>query len=153
MMIPRARLQAKICGHIRNLEDIIPVIPHLFPSVSCKCRGFKTVYTSTKHPNHASTRSVRTISLRLVRPALRNSGSEVLEYINCALPVDAGIGDGDALLEAAGTLGRDLLVALVDVGLDHDADDAGLAVADLVCDVLCDLGLVAVVLVGVTWAR
>ena len=42
-----------------------------------------------------------------------------------------------------------LLVALVDIGLDHDGDDAGLALAQLVGNDLCDLGLVAVVFVGV----
>jgi hypothetical protein len=35
------------------------------------------------------------------------------------------------------------------VGLDHDTDDAGFAGADLVGHVGGDLGLVAVVLVGV----
>lgn len=90
-----------------------------------------------------------TVGLALVRPALSNSSSEVLKGGDGGVPVDAGIGDGDALLKAAGALRRDLLVALVDVGLDHDTDDAGLAVADLVGHIGGDLGLVAVVLVGV----
>lgn len=74
---------------------------------------------------------------------------EVLERRDGRLPVDAGVGDADALLEAPGPLGGDLLVALVDVGLDHDADDGILALAELVGDGGGHLGLVAVVLVGV----
>jgi hypothetical protein len=94
---------------------------------------------------------VDTVGLALVRPALCNSGSKVLEHAHGGVPVNARIGDRDALLEAAGALRGDLLVALVDVGLDHDTNDAGLAVADLVCDVLGDLGLVAVVLARIAW--
>src|SRR5690606_32140955 len=50
-----------------------------------------------------------------------------------------------------GALGGDLLVALVDVGLDHDADDGVFALAQLVGDDLGDLGLVVVVLLGVAY--
>ena len=89
------------------------------------------------------------IGLALIRPALRHSSSKVLKHANRGVPVNASIGDGHALLQAAGALRRHLLVALIDVGLDHDTDDAGLAVADLVGNVLGDLGLVAVVFVGV----
>jgi hypothetical protein len=77
-------------------------------------------------------------------------GRQVLERGDGGFPIYAGIGDGDALLEAAGALCGHLLVALVDVGLDHDAYDAGLAVADLIGYVFGYLWLVAVVLVGVT---
>lgn len=90
-----------------------------------------------------------TVGLAFIRPALCNSSSKVLEHGYCGVPVNASIGDGDALLETARALGGDLLVALVDVGFDHDTDDAGLAVTDLVRDILGDLGLVAVVLVRV----
>jgi hypothetical protein len=89
------------------------------------------------------------VGIALVRPPLSNSSSKVLKDADGAVPVDASIGNGDALLEAAGALWWHLLVTLVDVGFDHDADDASFAVADLVCDILCDEGLVAVVLVGV----
>lgn len=90
-----------------------------------------------------------TVGFALVRSALCNSSSKVLEHAHSSVPVNARIGDGDALLEATWALCRNLLVALVDVGLDHDTNDAGLAVADLICDILSDLGLIAVVLVGV----
>lgn len=89
--------------------------------------------------------------LGVLFPPRCNGVGEVIEHSDGALPVNAGICDGDALLERAGTFGWDLLVALVDVGLDHDGDDAGLALAELIGDDLCDLGLVAVVLVGVAY--
>lgn len=81
--------------------------------------------------------------------ALTNSGGEVLEHGNGGVPVDAGVSDADTLLEGGGALGRDLLVALANVGLDHNTDDGLLALAELVTNGLSDLGLVAVVLVGV----
>jgi hypothetical protein len=43
------------------------------------------------------------------------------------------------------------LVALVDVGLDHHANNARLSFADLASDVLGYERLVPVVLVGVSW--
>lgn len=91
------------------------------------------------------------ITRRLPRPPLRHRRGKILQHAHGSLPIYAGIRDGDALLEAGGTLRRNLLVALVDVGLDHYADDAGFAVADLLGDVGGDLGLVAVVFVGVAW--
>ena len=89
--------------------------------------------------------------LRLGRAPGAHRLGEVLERRDGGLPVDAGVRDADALLEAGGALGGDLLVALVDVGLDHDADDGGLSLAELVGDGGGHLGLVAVVLVGVAW--
>jgi hypothetical protein len=94
---------------------------------------------------------ISAVGLALLRPPLRDRRSKILKHGNSALPVDASIGDGDTLLEAAGTLRRDLLVALVDVGLDHDAADAGFAVTDLVGDVFRYDGLVAVVFAGVAY--
>lgn len=75
--------------------------------------------------------------------------SEVLEHGHCAVPVDAGVGDADAGFQGGRALGRNLLVTLVDVALDHDADDGRLARAQLVRYTGGYLGLVAVVLVGV----
>jgi hypothetical protein len=93
---------------------------------------------------------VYTVGLGLVRPPLGDGRRKVLESVDSTLPVNASIRNGDTLLQAAGALRWDLLVALVDVGLDHDTDDASLAVADLVGNVLGYEGLVAVVLVRVT---
>lgn len=64
-----------------------------------------------------------------------SSGSDalgkVLEDIDGCLPVDAGVGDTDTSLEARRTLGRNLLVAFVEVRLDHDTNDTVLAGAKL----------------------
>jgi hypothetical protein len=94
---------------------------------------------------------VYTVGRALVRPPLGDSRREVLESVNGALPVDASVGDGDTLFQTTRALGWDLLIALVDVGFDHDTNDASLAVADLVGNVLGYEGLVAVVLVGVAY--
>lgn len=75
---------------------------------------------------------------------------ELFENFNGRLPVDAGVGDGDTLLERRkASSGWGLLVAFVDVGFDHDADDALFALTELVANRLGDLGLVLVVLEGV----
>lgn len=93
--------------------------------------------------------------MHLSRSVLGTSDSDsicqILESGDGRLPVDAGIGDGDTLLESRWTLGWNLLVALVDVGLNHNTDDGVLSGAKLVTNDLGDTWLVAVVLVGVTW--
>ena len=91
-----------------------------------------------------------TVRLGLVRSPLSDSRRKVLKSVDGALPINASIGDGDTLLQTARSLRGDLLVALVDVGFDHDTNNAGLTVADLVGNVLGYEGLVAVVLVRVT---
>lgn len=75
---------------------------------------------------------------------------QVLEHTDGRLPINAGVCDADALLECRGTLGGNFLVALVDVGLNHDTNDGLFTFAQLVADNLGNLWLVAVVLVGVT---
>ena len=52
-----------------------------------------------------------------------DSLGEILEDRHRVLPVDAGICDADTRLESGGALGRNFLVALVDVGLDHDTNN------------------------------
>ncbi len=79
------------------------------------------------------------------------SGGQVSKYGNGRIPVDAGVGDANALLEPRRAFRRYFLVALVDVGLDHDTDDGRLAFAELIGNHLCDLGLVSVVLVRVAY--
>ena len=84
-------------------------------------------------------------------PPFPDSLSQVLEHGHGCLPVDAGVGDADASSEAAGTFDRHLLATLVEVRLDHDADDASLARPDLLGDGLGHERLIAVVLLGVAW--
>jgi hypothetical protein len=93
---------------------------------------------------------VDTIALALVlRPPLGNSSGQILEHSDGAFPVNAGISDGNTLLESTGAFSGNLLIALVDIRLDHDSNDACLALAELVSNDLGDLGLVTVVFVGV----
>lgn len=75
--------------------------------------------------------------------------SELLKDFDSGFPADAGVCDADAFLELGGSFGGDFLVAFVDVGFDHHADNGGFAFADLIPNDLGDFGLVAVVLVGV----
>lgn len=94
-------------------------------------------------------------AIGLAGPALPPSPDcigELLENRNGIFPVDASIGDGDTLLESrkATSLGH-LLVALVQVRLNHDSDNAVLALADLVTNDLGDLGLILVVLLRVAF--
>lgn len=75
---------------------------------------------------------------------------ELFENVDRGVPIDAGVGDADALLERSQTtFGGDLLVALVDVGFDHDGNDGVFARSELIPDSLGNQGLVLVVLLGV----
>lgn len=106
-------------------------------------------YVATNHPIP----TLRAVRGRRGLPPLAHGGGEVLEHGDGGVPVDAGVGDADALLESGGALGGDLLVTSVDVGLEHDTDDGGLAGAQLLGDGGGDLGLVVVVLEGVAWSE
>ena len=92
---------------------------------------------------------VHAICLALVRSPLGHGRGKILKHGNSAVPVNACVCYRDTLLEATGTLRWDLLVAFVDIGLYHYADNARLAFADLVTDALGHKGLVAVVLVRI----
>jgi len=61
-------------------------------------------------------------------------------------PADTRVRDADSVLEAGLALRRHLLVALVDVALDHDTHDGGLALGNLLGEHSGNLGLVLVVL-------
>ena len=78
-----------------------------------------------------------------------NSICKLLEHFDSGIPVDASISNTDTTLQASWTFGRYLLVALVKMRLNHDANDTVLAFAELVANVLCDLRLVLVVLLRV----
>ena len=78
---------------------------------------------------------------------------ECVEGVNGGVPVDASIGDGDTVLEAGWALGGNVLATRVDVGLDHDTGNRGLASSKLSADIGADLGLVVVVLLGVAVCR
>ena len=104
---------------------------------------------------HAIDHSIR----RAVRRALRFDLSpcshgicKLLEHLDCAVPIHAGVCNTHTFLQGSQPtpIGSwSLLVALVDVALDHDANDAVLAVAQLVADDLSHFRLVLVVLLRV----
>lgn len=54
---------------------------------------------------------------------------QFLEHEPGRIEVDASIGDADTVLEMRRALGRDLLIAVIDVGFDHDTLDRILALA------------------------
>jgi len=85
----------------------------------------------------------------LLRPPFPDGSGQVLEHIDRGVPVNARVGDGDTSLQSRRTFGGYFLVALVKVGLDHDTDDAVLALTKLVRNDLGDLRLISVVLEGV----
>ena len=80
-----------------------------------------------------------------------NGSSKVFEHVDCGVPVDAGVGDTDTLLQAGRAIGGDLLVAFVNVGLNHDTNKGLFTLAQLVANDLGNLGLVVVVLLRVSY--
>lgn len=104
-----------------------------------------------KTKSHHATPLVRAIRLARIQSTTRtNTVREIIQHLNGHLPVDASIGDTDTLEESGRSLGRHLLVTLVDIRLDHDTDDGGLALSQLIGNLLGDDRLVKVVLLGVT---
>lgn len=78
-----------------------------------------------------------------------DTGTQRVEDRDGLLERDARVGDGHAVLEGGRALDGDLLVALVDVGLDHDAHDhvgVGLVGRQLRGNVVADLDLLDVLL-------
>jgi len=69
-----------------------------------------------------------------------------LEHLDCARPIDARVGDADAVFECGRAGGGHVLAALVDVRLDHHTSDVPLPRGELLADVGNDKGLVTVVL-------
>lgn len=92
---------------------------------------------------------MHTIRSTFLCSSLLHGCGKVLKHCDGGIPIYAGVGDGDTLLQSARAFCRHLLVALVDVGLDHNADNAGLTLANLLGDGFGYKGLISVVLVGV----
>jgi len=82
-------------------------------------------------------------------PSRPHGVCELFENVDCRVPIDAGIRDANTALQPSWTFGWYLLIALVQVRLDHDADDALLALAELIANGLRNLGLVLMVLLRV----
>lgn len=74
---------------------------------------------------------------------------ELVEHGDGGLPVDAGVGDGDTVLEGGRTFGGHVLSSGVDVGLDHDTGDIAVTGDELLTNAIDDFGLVVVVLLRI----
>lgn len=122
------------------------------------------IFPNAKHINCKIDKSMKLLSLLKLRDlglvadgiigqlsSLTDSLCELLKDLNGAIPVNASISDRDTLLEACWTLLWNLLITLVNVGLDHDTDNRALTSAELVTNDLGNLWLIAVVLVGVSY--
>ena len=83
-------------------------------------------------------------------PPHSNRISKLFKDFDRRLPVNASVSDANTLLQAGWALRRDFLVALVDVGFDHNTNDTSLAFPKLVADYSSDLRLVPVVFVRVS---
>lgn len=81
-----------------------------------------------------------------------DSLGELFQHFHGRVPVDTCICDADTLLETRWPLRGDLLVALGKIGLNHHAHNTCLSFPDLIANHLRDLGLVAVILVGIACA-
>jgi hypothetical protein len=75
---------------------------------------------------------------------------EQLKHLDSARPIDACVGDADAMFELGRTGWGHVLATLIDVRLDHHTSDVPLSRGELLTDVGDDEGLVAVVLGRVT---
>lgn len=85
----------------------------------------------------------------VVAAAFPDGLGKVAEHSLGGLEVDAAVSDGDTRLQVGSALTVALLVALVDVTLDHDTNELLVALRDLLSNGGKHLGLVAVVLLGV----
>lgn len=65
--------------------------------------------------------------------------------------MNTSVCDADALLQSTWTFCWDLLIAFVDVGFDHDANNACLTGTDLFREGCSDLGLITVIFIRVAF--
>lgn len=81
-----------------------------------------------------------------------HSIGELFKHFHCRIPINASISNRHTLLQCCETTSSwGLLVALIDVRLNHYANNPRLAFTDLIANDLCDLGLVLVVLLRVAY--
>lgn len=79
-----------------------------------------------------------------------NGIGQLAQNLVGSLPAYAAIGDRNTVFQTLFALRWDVLLTFVDVGLDHDTDDLVFTVGNLFANNIVHLGLVSVVLVGVT---
>lgn len=152
-------------GDKKKLSKRHVIFPHPVdrPSTSSKFITFRTAFASFRTPGYTSANlsqilleysnlaivGVAVCAALALLAACPNGSSQVFQNRHGRIPVYASVCDADSLLETRRALGRNLLIALVDVGLDHDTNDGILSLAKLVSNHLGNLGLVTVVLVRV----
>mmetsp|Transcript_14531 Transcript_14531/g.29380 ORF Transcript_14531/g.29380 Transcript_14531/m.29380 type:complete len:377 (+) Transcript_14531:256-1386(+) len=87
----------------------------------------------------------------ILRPSRANRSRELAEAFLGCLEVHAGVSDADAVLESfdVSNTRLELLVARLDVALDHDTHEAVLAVLKLLADRLANRRLILVILARV----
>jgi hypothetical protein len=93
--------------------------------------------------------SVDTIC-RLQLSAVANGRSKLLQDSHGGFPIYAGVCDANPLLQTARSFRWHFLVSFVDVRFNHYAYDAVFSGSYLVCNCLGNLGLIAVVFIGVS---
>ena len=119
-------------------DIVFLIVPTIQSNASC--------YHIPRNANFQSQRLVAVGLLALELSPCLDSFGKLLKSVHGGIPVNASVGDGDTPLEAGRALLGNLLVASAQVALNHDTDDAVLALADLVADDLGNLRLVVVVL-------
>jgi len=61
--------------------------------------------------------------------AFLHSAIQTIEHSDRSLPVNARVGNGHAVLEVSGTLCGNVLLAFIDMGLNHHTGDAPIPAA------------------------
>src|SRR5689334_12841585 len=95
-----------------------------------------------------SARRRRSALLTAPFPSLPDRRGELRQHGQRRVPTDAGVGDALTVAQRGRVL--QILTSLLQVALDHDAEDGGAAARDLSSDVAGDLRLALVVLAAVT---
>lgn len=135
-----------------SLGPTVPNASHIYPLTQITSLHalilclFSLIFLDKRSLSFRDAIAVRVVYL----PPGSDRSCEVLKNVDSRIPVNAGVGDANAPLQTRWALRRYLLVAFVDVGLDHYTNDGLLSLSELVGDDLGDLGLVSVILVRVT---
>src|SRR5690606_80451 len=82
------------------------------------------------------------------RPSLADGAGEFFDHRDGGVPADAAVGDADAVDELV-ALGDELLGTFLEVALDHDRAEGGVASGDLGGEIGADPGLFVKVLFAV----
>ena len=84
---------------------------------------------------------------------MKTYGVQSIQHADRCLPVDASVGNRNAVFKTGRTLRGYILPAFIDVGLDHHTSDVLVSGTQLRTDVVEDLWLIVVVLLRVAICR